>query len=552
LRATVEVGTAIGDFMPELVGGVALPVNRRLAARGPTANHRTKEIRMTDAAANPGLFLGQSSDGAAPQREILLWNRANRHGVIAGATGTGKTVTLQIMAQGFSEMGVPVFCADVKGDLSGISQVGTPNEKLIARAEGMGLTLTPRAAPTVFWDLYGQKGHPVRATVSEIGPLLMARMLDLNEVQEGVLTVAFHVADKEGLLLLDLDDLRSMLVYVAENAARIGREVGNVAPASIASIQRALLQLEQDGGDAFFGEPALKLTDMMRTSLDGRGQVNVLDSTRLMNSPRLYGAFLLWLMSELFEQLPEIGDPEKPRLVFFFDEAHLLFKDAPKPLLEKVEQVVRLIRSKGVGVYFITQNPADIPDSVLAQLGNRVQHALRAYTPSDQRGLKAASESFRVNPAFDTAEAIQALGTGEALVSTLDEKGAPRVVARTLIRPPDSRLGPATDAERAAVMAASPVKGVYDTPIDRESAEEVLAARHAATQTEAEAAAPTAKAPKADRAPAAPKAPPAPKAPRKSNRQTPLEALTKSVLRTAGSTLTRELLRGVLGGLKRR
>jgi DNA helicase HerA-like ATPase len=291
---------------------------------------------------------------------------------------------------------------------------------------------------------------------------------------------------------------------------------------------------------------------MMRTSLDGRGQVNVLDSTRLMNSPRLYGAFLLWLMSELFEQLPEIGDPEKPRLVFFFDEAHLLFKDAPKPLLEKVEQVVRLIRSKGVGVYFITQNPADIPDSVLAQLGNRVQHALRAYTPSDQRGLKAASESFRVNPAFDTAEAIQALGTGEALVSTLDEKGAPRVVARTLIRPPDSRLGPATDAERAAVMAASPVKGVYDTPIDRESAEEVLAARHAATQTEAEAAAPTAKAPKADRAPAAPKAPPAPKAPRKSNRQTPLEALTKSVLRTAGSTLTRELLRGVLGGLKRR
>ncbi|MFC5345818.1 helicase HerA-like domain-containing protein [Brevundimonas staleyi] len=504
---------------------------------------------MTDAAANPGLFLGQSNDGAAPQREILLWNRANRHGVIAGATGTGKTVTLQIMAQGFSDMGVPVFCADVKGDLSGISQVGAPNEKLIARAEGMGLTLTPKAAPTVFWDLYGQKGHPVRATVSEIGPLLMARMLDLNEVQEGVLTVAFHVADKEGLLLLDLDDLRSMLVYVAENAARIGREVGNVAPASIASIQRALLQLEQDGGDAFFGEPALKLTDMMRTSLDGRGQVNVLDSTRLMNSPRLYSAFLLWLMSELFEQLPEIGDPEKPRLVFFFDEAHLLFKDAPKPLLEKVEQVVRLIRSKGVGVYFITQNPADIPDSVLAQLGNRIQHALRAYTPADQRGLKAASESFRVNPAFDTKDAIQALGTGEALVSTLDEKGAPRVVSRTLIRPPDSRLGPATDAERAAVMASSPVKGVYDTVIDRESAEEVLAARHAASEA---ATPPEPKAPKAGRAPAAPKAPPAPKAPRKSNRQTPLEALTKSVLRTAGSTITRELLRGVLGGLKRR
>ncbi|WP_426042136.1 helicase HerA-like domain-containing protein [Brevundimonas sp. TWP2-3-4b1] len=507
---------------------------------------------MTDAAANPGLFLGQSADGETPQREILLWNRANRHGVIAGATGTGKTVTLQIMAQGFSEMGVPVFCADVKGDLSGISQVGTPNEKLLARAAGMNLTLAPKAAPTVFWDLYGQKGHPVRATVSEIGPLLMARMLDLNDVQEGVLTVAFHVADKEGLLLLDLDDLRSMLTYVAENAARIGREVGNVAPASIASIQRALLQLEQDGGDAFFGEPALKLTDMMRTSLDGQGrvlgQVNVLDSTRLMNSPRLYGAFLLWLMSELFEQLPEIGDPEKPRLVFFFDEAHLLFRDAPKPLLEKVEQVVRLIRSKGVGVYFITQNPADIPDSVLAQLGNRIQHALRAYTPSDQRGLKAASDSFRVNPAFDTADAIQALGTGEALVSTLDEKGAPRVVARTLIRPPDSRLGPATDVERAAVMAASPVKGVYDTVTDRESAEEILTARHA--QTEA-ATAPAGKPAPQGRAPAAPKAPPAPRAPRKSNRQTPMEALTKSVLRTAGSTLTRELLRGILGGLRR-
>ena len=503
---------------------------------------------MTDAAASPGLFLGQSADGETPQREILLWNRANRHGVIAGATGTGKTVTLQIMAQGFSEMGVPVFCADVKGDLSGISQVGTPNEKLLARAAGMNLTLAPKAAPTVFWDLYGQKGHPVRATVSEIGPLLMARMLDLNDVQEGVLTVAFHVADKEGLLLLDLDDLRSMLTYVAENAARIGREVGNVAPASIASIQRALLQLEQDGGDAFFGEPALKLTDMMRTSLDGRGQVNVLDSTRLMNSPRLYGAFLLWLMSELFEQLAEIGDPEKPRLVFFFDEAHLLFRDAPKPLLEKVEQVVRLIRSKGVGVYFITQNPADIPDSVLAQLGNRIQHALRAYTPSDQRGLKAASDSFRVNPAFDTADAIQALGTGEALVSTLDEKGAPRVVARTLIRPPDSRLGPATDVERAAVMAASPVKGVYDTVADRESAEEILTARHA--QTEA-ATAPAGKPAPQGRAPAAPKAPPAPRAPRKSNRQTPMEALTKSVLRTAGSTLTRELLRGILGGLRR-
>lgn len=489
---------------------------------------------MTDAATT-GLFLGQSAEADVPAREMLLWNRANRHGIIAGATGTGKTVTLQIMAEGFSTMGVPVFCADVKGDLSGISQPGSPNEKLLARAAGMGLTLEPAGAPTVFWDLYGEKGHPVRATVSEIGPLLMARMLDLNEVQEGVLAVAFHVADKEGLLMLDLDDLRSVLTYVAEDSARIGREVGHVAPASIAAIQRGLLQLEQQGGEAFFGEPALRLEDMIRVGIDGRGQVNVLDATRLMSSPRLYGAFLLWLLSELFEQLPEVGDPDKPRLVFFFDEAHLLFRDAPRPLLEKVEQVVRLIRSKGVGVYFVTQNPADIPDSVLAQLGNRIQHALRAYTPSEQRGLKSASDSFRANSSFNTTEAIQALGTGEALVSTLDEKGAPRVVARTLIRPPDSRLGPATAAERAAVMAASPVRGVYDTAIDRESAEEVLARRLSH-----------------DAAVPAPRAAEKPKAQRRPTRQTPLEALTKSVLRTAGSTLTRELIRGVLGGLKRR
>ena len=522
---------------------------------------------MTDTL--PGLFLGQSD---ADQPESLLFNRANRHGVVAGATGTGKTVTLQIMAQGFSDAGVPVFCADVKGDLSGISQVGTPNEKLVARATEMGLTLTPRAAPTVFWDLYGQKGHPIRTTVSEIGPVLMARMLNLNDVQEGVLTVVFHVADKEGLLLLDLDDLRSLLVYVGENADRIGREVGNVAPASIAAIQRSLLQVEQQGGDAFFGEPALKLEDMIRVGLDGRGQVNVLDSTRLMNSPRLYAAFLLWLLSELFEQLPEVGDPEKPRLVFFFDEAHLLFNDAPRALLEKVEQVVRLIRSKGVGVYFVTQNPADIPDSVLAQLGNRIQHALRAYTPSEQKGLKAASQSFRVNAAFDTAEAIQGLGVGEALVSVLDEKGAPTIVARTKIRPPASRLGPATDAERAAIMAASPVRGLYDQVLNRESAAEILANRHSAAdqaeaeaQAQAKAQADAAKAAdiqaKADekaekerareQARVAPRAAPAPRA-RASNRQTPIEALTKSVLRTAGSTLTRELMRGILGGLKRR
>ena len=525
---------------------------------------------MTDA---PGIFLGQSNASGASLPQILLLNRANRHGVVAGATGTGKTVTLQIMAQGFSDAGVPVFCADVKGDLSGICVPGSPNEKLLARAQGMGLTLQPKAAPVVFWDLYGQKGHPIRTTISEIGPVLLARMLNLNDVQEGVLAVLFHVADTEGLLLLDLDDLRSMLAYVGENADRIGREVGNVAPASIASIQRALLQLEQEGGKAFFGEPALRLEDMMRTGLDGRGQVNVLDATRLMNSPRLYAAFLLWLLSELFEQLPEVGDPEKPRLVFFFDEAHLLFNDTSDSLRQKVEQVVRLIRSKGVGIYFVTQNPADIPDSVLAQLGNRIQHALRAYTPSEQKGLKAASESFRPNPAFDTAEAIQGLGVGEALVSTLDEKGAPNIVARTSIRPPDSRLGPALEAERAAVMAASPVRGLYETMVDRDSAEEILAARRGeqdqasadAKLAEARAKADAAAAKDAekvavvrereqardqaryDREAARPRA-----APRRSTRETPIEAATKSVLRTAGSTLTRELLRGLLGGLRRR
>jgi DNA helicase HerA-like ATPase len=516
-----------------------------------------------------GVFLGQSPD----KPEILLYGRANRHGVVAGATGTGKTVTLQIMAQGFSDAGVPVFCADVKGDLSGICMPGSPNEKLLARAQSMGLALDPKAAPTVFWDLYGQKGHPIRTTVSEIGPLLLARMLNLNDVQEGVLSVVFHVADKEGLLLLDLDDLRAMLVYVGENAERIGREVGNVAPASIAAIQRSLLQLEQQGGDAFFGEPALRLEDMLRTGLDGRGQVNVLDATKLMNSPRLYAAFLLWLLSELFEQLPEVGDPEKPRLVFFFDEAHLLFNDTPPALREKVEQVVRLIRSKGVGVYFVTQNPADIPDSVLAQLGNRIQHALRAYTPSEQKGLKAASQSFRPNPAFDTAECIQGLGVGEALVSTLDEKGAPNIVGRTAIRPPASRLGPATDAERAQVMAASPVRGLYDTVVDRESAEEILAARRGeadqaaadAKLAEARAKADAAAAKDAEKAAAAREKEQArmqaqyeretarSRAPaRRSTRETPIEAATKSVLRTAGSTLTRELLRGLLGGLKRR
>ncbi len=521
----------------------------------------------TDAAAS--LFLGSADD----KDVILLLDRANRHGVVAGATGTGKTVTLQIMAQGFADAGVPVFCADVKGDLSGISQPGSPSEKILARGEKMGLDMTPSAPPVVFWDLYGEKGHPVRATVSDVGPLLLARMLELNDVQEGVLTVAFHVADKEGLLLLDLDDLRSLLTYVSENAERIGRAYGHVAPASVAAIQRSLLSLEQQGAKLFFGEPALRLDDMMRTDLAGKGQVNVLAADRLMNSPRLYAAFLLWLMSELFEQLPEIGDPEKPRLVFFFDEAHLLFRDTPRPLLEKVEQVVRLIRSKGVGVYFVTQNPADIPDSVLAQLGNRIQHALRAYTPAEQKGLRAASASFRANPHFDTATAIQALGVGEALVSTLDPKGVPTVVARTTIRPPTSRMGPASDAERMAMMSDSPLRGVYDETINRESAHELLTARTLASQEAMDRVAEAKAQAKQDAAQAkerehrareaarqerdaarAPSRTPRASGPKRraSNRQTAGEAFTKSMLRSVGSTLGRELLRGVLGSIKKR
>ena len=482
-----------------------------------------------------GVLIG-FSDG--PQE--LLLGRANRHGLVAGATGTGKTVTLQVLAQGFSDAGVPVFAADVKGDLSGISAAGTPNEKMLARAAAMNLELKPAAAPTVFWDLFGQSGHPIRATVSEMGPLLISRMLELNDVQEGVLSVVFRAADEEGLLLLDLKDLQAALAHASENAKDLSARFGNISPATIATIQRGLLVLEDQGGTHLFGEPALQLADLMRTDPQGRGYVNLLAADKLIANPRLYATFLLWLMSELFEQLPEVGDPEKPRLVFFFDEAHLLFRDAPKPLLEKVEQVVRLIRSKGVGVYFITQNPADIPDTVLGQLGNRVQHALRAYTPADQRGLRAASDSFRPNPAFDTAEAIQGLGVGEALVSVLDEKGAPTVVQKTLIRPPNSRMGPALPAERLAIMGQSPVRGLYDTALDRESAYEVLQkARTAATAAAAEPARPEVEDQPERREPA----------PRASNRQGMGEAFAKSMLRTIGSQVGRELIRGVLGGL---
>jgi DNA helicase HerA-like ATPase len=490
--------------------------------------------------ADDGVLIGFSD-----KPEQLRLDRANRHGLVAGATGTGKTVTLQILAQGLSDAGVPVFCADVKGDLSGISQVGAPNDKMLARAQTMSLDLHPMAAPVVFWDLFGEQGHPIRATVSEMGPLLIARILELNEVQEGVLSVVFRAADDEGLLLLDLKDLRAALTYAADNAADLGARYGNVSPATLATIQRKLLVLEDQGGANLFGEPALQLTDLMRTDGSGRGYVNVLAADKLIANPRLYATFLLWLMSELFEELPEVGDPEKPRLAFFFDEAHLLFRDAPKPLLEKVEQVVRLIRSKGVGVYFITQNPADIPDTVLGQLGNRIQHALRAYTPADQRGLRAAAQSFRANPAFDTAEAIQGLGVGEALVSVLDEKGAPTVVAKTLIRPPASRMGPCLPAERAQVMAASPVRGLYDTAKDRESAYEMLQARtkRAAPEPEPEREAP---APRREPRPA-PRA-----APRAASRQGMGEAFAKSMLRTIGNQVGREIIRGVLGSLRRR
>ncbi|MFM8939057.1 MAG: helicase HerA-like domain-containing protein, partial [Phenylobacterium sp.] len=391
----------------------------------------------------------------------------------AGAPGPGKSVSVQILALGLSEAGVPVVAAEGQGGLCGGAAGGEPGEKMLARARSMNLDLVPRAAPTVFWDLFGDKGHPIRATVSEVGPLLISRMLELNDVQEGVLSVVFRAADDQGLLLLDLKDLQAALTFAAENAADLGARYGNVSTATLATIQRKILVLEDQGGANLFGEPALDLSDLMRRDANGRGYVNILAADRLIASPRLYATFLLWLMSELFEVLPEVGDADQPRLAFFFDEAHLLFRDAPKSLLEKIEQVVRLIRSKGVGVYFVTQNPADIPDAVLGQLGNRIQHALRAYTPADQKGLRAAANSFRSNPEFSTADAIQALRVGEALVSVLDEKGTPTVVQRPLIRPPASRLGPLSPGERAGVLAASPVKGVYDAAIDRESALEV-------------------------------------------------------------------------------
>jgi DNA helicase HerA-like ATPase len=427
------------------------------------------------------IFLGLGANG---ERQTLELSRANRHGLIAGATGTGKTVTLQGLAEDFSAAGVPVFLADVKGDLAGIAMAGSPTfknaDKLEARAAELGMTDYAYADnPVVFWDLYGEKGHPIRTTVSEMGPLLLSRLLGLNETQEGVLNIAFRYADDEGLLLLDLDDLQSMLVYTAENAGELTTRYGNVSKATIGTIQRQLLALESQGGELFFGEPALEIEDFIRTDEQGRGIVNVLAADKLMRTPKLYATFLLWLLAELFEVLPEVGDPEKPKLVFFFDEAHLLFDDAPQALLETIEQVVRLIRSKGVGVFFVTQNPIDIPEKVAGQLGNRVQHALRAFTPRDQKAIKAAAETFRINPELDVATAITELKVGEALVSTLMEDGAPSIVQRTLIKPPRSRLGPVDDKERAIVQSVSPFAGKYDTRIDRESAEEVLAQKAA-------------------------------------------------------------------------
>ncbi len=431
---------------------------------------------MTDTA---DIFIGQSSSG---ERQAINLRRANRHGLIAGATGTGKTVTLQGMAESFSAAGVPVFVSDVKGDLGGLALAGAPGTKLhdifSARAAEIGQTdWAYRDTPVVFWDLFGEQGHPVRTTISEMGPLLLSRLMGLNDTQEGVLSIAFRVADEQGMLLLDMGDLQAMLAWCAENAADLATRYGNVTKASVGTIQRQLLTLEDQGGDKFFGEPALDIMDMITVGADGRGQVNVLAADRLMQSPKLYATFLLWLLSELFETLPEVGDPDKPKLVFFFDEAHLLFDEAPAALLEKVEQVVRLIRSKGVGVYFVTQNPIDIPESVAGQLGNRVQHALRAFTPREQKAIKAAAETFRANPDVDVVTAITELKVGEALVSVLMADGAPTPVARTLVKAPGTRVGPLDARERAIIRSTSPIGDKYDTAIDRESAEELLAAR---------------------------------------------------------------------------
>ncbi len=463
----------------------------------------------------------------------LLMSMANRHGLIAGATGTGKTVTLQVLAEGFSRCGVPVFMADVKGDLSGISQAGEAKPKLLERAQRVGLAnFTPRTYPTLFWDLFEEQGHPIRTTISDMGPLLLARLLDLNNTQEAVLAIAFKLADDQGLLLLDLKDLRTLLTYISDNAKELKSTYGNISGASVGAIQRGLLVLEQQGTGRFFGEPALDLTDLMRTDFSGNGVISILAADKLMQTPKAYATLLLWLLAELFEELPEVGDQAKPKLVFFFDEAHLLFIDAPKALVQQVEQVVRLVRSKGVGVYFVTQNPLDIPDTILGQLGNRVQHALRAFTPRDQKAVRAAAQTLRTNAMLDTERAITELGVGEALVSLLDAKGIPGVVQRALICPPTSRIGPATAEERKQVIGRSPIGGKYDHPIDRESAYELLERRAQQAVAEMEVRPPTGSGRNNGQT---------------SNRQSVGEAFTKSMARALGSSLGHQILRGVLG-----
>ncbi|WP_136443603.1 helicase HerA-like domain-containing protein [Pacificoceanicola onchidii] len=439
-----------------------------------------------------GIFVGGGGADYGEKQHLTL-KYANRHGLVAGATGTGKTVTLQILAEGFCKAGVPVFMADVKGDLSGMAKAGDPGGKLhgpfMERCQTIGFdNFGYEAFPVTFWDLFGKQGHPVRTTVAEMGPLLLARLLELSEAQEGVLNIAFRVADEEGLPLLDLNDLRAMLVWVGENRAALGLRYGNISTASVGAIQRRLLVLENQGGAELFGEPALDLSDFMFTDSEGRGRVNILAADTLMQSPRLYATFLLWLLSELFEELPEVGDPDKPKLVFFFDEAHLLFDGAPKALVDKVEQVARLIRSKGVGVYFITQSPDDIPEDILGQLGNRVQHALRAFTARDRKALRLAAETYRENPEFDIEEAIREVGVGEAVTSMLQKKGVPGMAQRTLIRPPSSQLGPITPAERGGVIGASALSGKYEAKLDRNSAYEMLKARAEAAAKAAEEA----------------------------------------------------------------
>ncbi|MDO6460672.1 DUF853 domain-containing protein [Granulosicoccaceae sp. 1_MG-2023] len=475
----------------------------------------------------PKILLGKGD------RQVFLDPRyANRHGLIAGATGTGKTVSLQVMAEGFSNLGVPVFMADIKGDLSGIAKAGEPHPKIDERVAKIGMENFSFAEnPVVFWDIYGEKGHPVRATVTDMGPTLLSRLLDLNETQEGVLNIAFKWADDEGMLILDLKDLQETLKFISENAKQFKDSYGNVSSASVGAIQRRLLVIEEQGADKFFGEPALDLWDFMRTHHSGKGNINILAADKLMMNPRLYATFLLWLMSELFEELPEVGDQDRPRFVFFFDEAHLLFDDAPKALLEKIQTVVRLIRSKGVGIYFISQSPLDIPDSVLSQLGNRVQHALRAFTPRDQKAVKTTAETMRANPAFDTVEAIMQLGVGEALVSTLEDGGVPSITERTLMCPPHSRIGPATDEERRAAMNSSAFAGRYDHIIDRESAYEKLQVR-AERRAESEAKKATSK-------------------PAGRSRQSVGEAFAKTMARSIASRLATRIVRGVLGSILR-